>query len=113
MKFELFVVVDEQNCLGFRFEPAHSEGAHKYNHIQITSSDDVFRLRGYPRGYLKAIPRSRWALASLEDLFFYMAVSVHGYEGGMERVIGEIFEDDATLKKKYLDELAEKILRNS
>ena len=60
MKFELFLVVDEKNCLGFRFETADSEGTHNYNHVQITRQMTL-SAKGYPHGYLKAILRSRWA----------------------------------------------------
>ena len=111
MKFELFVVVDEQNCLGFRFEPAHSEGTHRYNHVQI-NRQMTLSVNGIPSWLPESYPAFPVGSAKPWDLFLYMATSVHGYDGGMKRVIEEMFEDDARLRSKYLAHLADKIVGN-
>ena len=36
MVFELFILVAQNNCLAFRFEPAHRQPGHDYGHVQLT-----------------------------------------------------------------------------
>ena len=112
MKFELFLVVDEENCLGFRFETADSEGTHNYNHVQITCQMTL-SANGIPPWIPKSYPAFPMGSAEPLDMFLYMATSVHGYGGGMQQVIQEIFEEDPKCRKEYLAALTGKIADNS
>ena len=108
MKFELFLVVDEQNCLGFRFEAADSGGTHNYSHVQITPQMTL-SVKGIPLWLPESYPAFQMGSSEPLDMFLYMATSVHGYGNGMQQLIQEIFEEHPTRIKKYLAALAEKI----
>ena len=92
MTFELFLVVNEKYCLGFRFEPAELQGTHNYSHIQITPQLSL-ESGGIPSWLPDSYPAFPIGSAKSLDMFLYMATSVHGYEGGMTRVIREMFQD--------------------
>ena len=105
MKFELFLVVDDDHCLGFRFETAGCEGTHNYSHVQITSTMTL-SVKGIPDWLPISYPAFPTGSANPWEMFLYMATSIHGCEGGMTRVIQEIFRDDPTRMKEYLAVLA-------
>ena len=101
MKFELVLVIDKENCLGFRFETADSEGTHNYNHVQITHQMTL-GTRGIPPWLPESYPAFPMGSAEPLDMFLYMATSVHGYGDGVQRVIREIYQEYPGIGKNIL-----------
>ena len=94
MGFELFVLVDETNCLAFRYETAHPGSIHNYGHVQLTK---VLKKRAAPTTIPSWIPDSFPAFpigtSDPLEVFLAMAVSVHGYQGGFLDVLREAFQE--------------------
>ena len=93
MGFELFVLVDESNCLAFRYEAAHPGSIHDYGHVQLTKR---VKKRTAPTEIPSWIPDSYPAFpigtSDPLNVFLAMAVSVHGYSGGFLEVLQEVLQ---------------------
>ena len=108
----LFVLVDHkgEKCIAFRFEGS-SAGPHGYRHVQLTPK---LRKHGeigcmpawVPDSYPAfPIPARDWT-----QVFLAMVTSVHGYAGGVDHLIRDIFQeeqkpDDARRYMRILDEM--------
>jgi hypothetical protein len=108
MAFDLLLVVDFEESLGFRFEPADApERAHGYGHIQMNRS--MFRRTMEVSGIPKWLPNHypAFPIRSSEPLpmFLSMATSVHGYETGMKQILPQLFPNEPITAKKYLSAL--------
>ena len=95
MAFDLFLLVDEENCLAFRFEPADPpEQSHNYGHVQL--SRRLLRRTIEPSGIPSWLPDSypAFPVPSSDPLkmFLSMATAVHGYAGGIESVLQDLFQ---------------------
>lgn len=107
--FDLWLLISGEECLAFRFEPAHPDGeAHDYSHVQFS--------RRLLRGHLDArvpswLPHSYPAFpATASDpvhMFLYMLTSVHGHSGGILKLLVEIFQAEGKPQhvKPYLEAL--------
>jgi len=108
--FDLFLLVARTDCLAFRFEPAHvPQTTHRYGHVQM--SRKMLRKSIEPTGVPKWLPVSypAFPLATSDPLrmFLSMATAIHGYEGGVTRVLQDIFRGVGRAREvgPYLDEL--------
>ena len=111
MAFDLLSFVsfkDDRRCLVFRFEPADApRSSHGYPHVQLSRS---LSRRTIPVGCVPSwLPDSYPALPvparDSMDMFLSMAVAVHGFEGGMKRLLGEMFEERPRDVLKYVKKL--------
>lgn len=109
--FDLILFVsfkDDRRCLAFRFEPADGPGSsHGYPHVQLSRS---LSRRTFPVGCVPSwLPDSYPAVPvparDSMDMFLSMAVAVHGFEGGMTRLLREIFEERPRDGRKYVEKL--------
>ena len=106
--FELFLLVARKDCLAFRFEPADAPpSTHGYGHVQM--SRKVLRKSVEPTGIPAWLPDSypAFPIATSDPLkmFLSMVTAIHGYEGGMTRVLQEIFQNRPSFAALYRDEL--------
>jgi hypothetical protein len=108
--FDLFLLVAQRNCLAFRFEPAHRpSSAHAYGHVQICRSmlRKTIEVKGIPAWFPVTYPAFSISTSDPLRMFLSMTTAVHGYFGGVVKVLQEIFQKenragDAVL---YLDVL--------
>ena len=108
--FELFLLVNRENNLAFRFEPADQQGYnHDYAHIQFCKKMTENEI--YPKGIPPWIPDSypAFPLPSSDPLklFLSMLIAVHGRSDGIEKIFIKIFQDASRPGKiqTYLDTL--------
>ena len=107
--FDLFVIVDMEHSLGFRFEPADAiDHAHNYAHVQMNlrmmnKSMDVQGVPGWiPTSYPAFPLRTDGPL----EMFLAMATSVHGrHRDGVGQVIQEALVGNARVSRMCLDRL--------
>ena len=93
--FVLFVLVQEQNCLAFRFEPAGRDGGrHDYAHMQFCRSiiGEELLLSGIPDWIPERDPAFPLPSSDPTKLFLSMATAVHGRSGGVDKVIVDMFQ---------------------
>ena len=121
----LFMLVDrgEEGSMAFRFE-CSEEGRHGYSHVQLTSKlsksglsamanvdalneQAPFLSRWLPTSYPAfPVPARDWT-----EMFLAMATAVHGYRGGVDELIREIFgAGPGTRDGKHYNELLNKML---
>ena len=101
----LFILVDHKdaNCLAFRFE-CSAEGRHGYSHVQLTSkvsksglsamwevdaqnTENGFLPQWLPDSYPAfPVPAGDWT-----EMFLAMVTAVHGYRGGIDDLIRDLF----------------------
>ena len=99
---------DDRRCLVFRFEPADKpHSSHAYPHVQLSRS---LSRGGIPVGCVPSwLPDSYPAFPvparDSMEMFLSMAVAVHGFEGGMKRLLGEMFEERPLDVRKYVKKL--------
>lgn len=110
--FDLFLLVDQENCLGFRFEPADPpDQSHGYGHIQMnrTMLNKTFSPHGIPDWLSDSYPAFPIGTSDPVQMFLLMTMSVHGhgsgYADGMTRVLLEAFQNSAGEAMKYLERL--------
>ena len=104
--FELFVVVDLENCLGFRFEPADGEfSRHNYPHVQFCRRLLTRDLRpaGVPDWLPDSYPAFPLPYSDPTRLFLAMLTSIHGRAGGLDELLKEIFQQASKITqwRKY------------
>lgn len=97
--FELFLLVDLENCLGFRFEPAdHGGRAHAYGHVQINRRmlGGDLPVNDIPQWLPDSYPAFPICSSDSLQMFLSMTTSVHGYGstylGGMRGILRQVFE---------------------
>lgn len=85
--FNLYVHVSETNGLAFRFEPEHDLGTHTYGHFQFSRKMGRERAKAVtPEWIPDSYPAFPCGVSDPMGLFFYMATSVHGHEGGFKKI---------------------------
>lgn len=110
VSFDLFLIVNGRNCIGFRFEPAHPGlTLHGYGHVQACKAmlRSSLPLATLPPWLPDRYPAFAIATSNPLRMFLSMVTAMHGYQGGTTRIILEIFQAasrtrDANL---YLNEL--------
>ena len=95
LSFDLFILVSNKNCLAFRFEPAHAQKSrHSYPHVQ--PSRRLLLKSIQPNGVPEWLPESypAFPIPSKDPLgiFLSMAVSVHGFRGGMDDLLPDVLK---------------------
>jgi hypothetical protein len=112
--FDLFILVGAKNCLAFRFEQAHpAPTTHRYGHVQLSRS---LLRRTILTKTLPWIPvrYPAFPISTSDPLrtFLSMATTVHGYEGGVDTVLREIYQNDNRpgRAKMYLDQLQQMLI---
>lgn len=108
--FDLLLLVDDENGLGFRFEPADPPTmSHSYGHVQMNRM--MFRrsieVASIPRWLPDSYPAFPIRSSDPLHLFLMMATSVHGYGDGMIRVLKEVFVNRPIDTARYLETLKE------
>ena len=106
MAFDLVSFMDRHNCLVFRFEPAdESPSGHGYPHVQLSRS---LSRSTVPVDCMPRVPDSYPAFPvparDSTEMFLSMAVAVHGFEGGMKQLIGEMFQRHSDVRR-YVESL--------
>ena len=105
--FDLISFMDRQHCLVFRFEPADEPpSSHGYPHVQLSRS---LSRRTAPVSCVSRVPDSYPAFPvparDSMGMFLSMAVAVHGFEGGMKQLIGEMFQERPRKIRRYVETL--------
>jgi hypothetical protein len=106
--FDLLLIVDSEQSLGFRFEPSDPpDWAHGYGHVQFNRS--MFRktmaVSGIPQWLPNHYPAFPIRSAEPLPMFLSMATSIHGYETGMKQILPELFPNEPSTAKQYLSAL--------
>ena len=112
--FILFILLEKDNSLAFRFEPAQSAGCrHDYAHMQFCQKigNNGFTPIGIPDWIPQRDPAFPLPSSNPVKLFLQMATAVHGRSGGIDMVIRDIFQGASKVNdyKKYMT-LLEKTL---
>jgi hypothetical protein len=99
VSFELLLLVEQTNCLGFRFEPAHARPGHNFAHIQFSRSmlREKIPVSGIPLWMPDTHPAFPVLRAKPLEVFLYMVTSVHGYDTGCTAVLQDICRTPAEL----------------
>jgi hypothetical protein len=109
VSFDLFVLVDHQNCLAFRFEPADVPGhSHSYTHAQLCTRlrRKTLLLNVLPTWIPDTYPAFPVSASTPIELFLAMATSVHGnHQGGLRMLLQDIFVGLPNDAKHYADGL--------
>lgn len=92
VSYELFIIVNGQNGLAFRFEPAHGRPTHDYGHVQMSQQLLERTISPNTLGWVP-VKYPAYPLGTSEPLkmFLSMATAIHGYSGGVLDVIRDIF----------------------
>jgi len=106
--FDLVVLVEDQKCLGFRFEPADlPDRAHGYGHVQLCHSmlGGSIKVPGIPEWLPDSYPAFSIATSDPLRMFLSMATAAHGHHGGVTQILKEIFQDRPIAISSYLNTL--------
>lgn len=97
--FDLLMLCEEGNCLGFRFEPA-GDGTHDYGHVQMNRKmgGDTIAVEGLPRWVPVSYPAFPLRTSDPLQMFLSMATAVHGHsvrgkQKGMNDVLRAILKE--------------------
>jgi hypothetical protein len=94
ISYELFIVVNAQNGMAFRFEPAHdrSNTPHNYGHVQMSQKLLGKTITPNTLGWIPShYPAYPLGTSEPLGMFLSMATAIHGYRGGVLHVIRDIF----------------------
>ncbi len=110
--FDLLLLVREEKCLAFRFEPAdRQQSTHGYGHVQFNRKmlKRTIEVLGVPEWVPEKYPAFPISTSNPLRVFLCMATAVHGYRGGLEKVLTEIFQRASRTPQlaSYLKELKE------
>ena len=111
----LFVLVNRANrhCIAFRFESS-TRGAHGYTHVQLTSkwSRPGVGLPAVPQWLPTSYPAFPIPAENCTELFLAMATAVHGWRGGVDVLIQELFQSAGLPQRaeRYSDMLEGRLL---
>ena len=93
ISFEVFVLIEQEHRLAFRFEPADRDSTHDYGHVQLTKS---LRKKTLDAQIVSWLPDSYPAFpigtSDPLDIFLAMAVSVHGNTGGFVHLLQRMLQ---------------------
>lgn len=110
--YDLFLLIDDENCLGFRFEPSDpADHAHGYAHVQMNRKmlKETFAAGGIPQWLSVSYPAFPIGTSDPLRMFLLMTMSIHGhgsgYKGGMSRVLLNAFPNRTRDAMRYLEEL--------
>lgn len=108
--FDLFVLVDIHNSLGFRFEPADpATHAHSYTHVQFNRKmiQGAFAAAGIPAWMPASYPAFPIRTKGPLQMFLAMATAVHGaHKDGVVQVIREALVAHPIEQRRCMEELA-------
>jgi hypothetical protein len=93
--FDLFLLVGGRDCLAFRFEPAHApSSAHAYGHVQMCRSllRKTIEVKVIPNWFPVSYPAFAISTSDPLQMFLSKATAVHGYSGGIVKVLQDIFQ---------------------
>ena len=113
MAFDVFLFVDGDNSLGFRFEPSDpAYSTHSYSHVQMNQKMNMkqFEAGGIPKWIPDSYPAFAIRTTGPLEMFLSMATSVHGYKKGVTDIVRDILNDrpnDVTECLKTLSEMLE------
>lgn len=113
MAFDLVLIVDDDQSLGFRFEPADKteDSSHGYGHVQMNCLlQKTIEVKGIPKWLPDSYPAFPMTSSEPLRMFLLMATSVHGYGKGMVTVLERVFHDKPSQKAAYLQVLEETVL---
>lgn len=112
VSFDVFLLVDKDNCLGFRFEPADlPNSSHGYCHVQmnVVMFRESMEVKGIPSWLPKSYPAFPIRVADPLQMFLSMAISIHGYgndyTGGMASILQEVCKNNPRDAVMYINEL--------
>lgn len=108
----LFILVNQarKDSVAFRFESS-AGGPHGYSHVQLTSKLPELGLAASSWGVPQWLPASYPAFPIVArnwtEMFLSMMTAVHGYNGGVDDLIKEIFQQAERLNdaQKYMEVL--------
>lgn len=110
----LFILVNRANrhCVACRFESA-LRGAHGYTHVQLTAkwSKRGAAFQHVPQWLPASYPAFPIPAETWTELFLAMATAVHGYCGGVDVVLRDLFgsASDAHRAHRYLGMLGARL----
>ena len=95
LSFDLFILVARTDCLAFRFEPSHGQNSpHSYPHAQLSRELRLKTIRPTVPCWLpNSYPAFPIPARDPLGMFLSMAVAVHGFRGGVEELIKEMFQE--------------------
>ena len=94
--FDLFLLAESGNSLGFRFEPSHGiHTPHGYPHVQICREllRKTIVIHAAPNWVPVSYPAFPIPSGCPVDIFLAMAVAVHGFRNGLDALLVEIFQE--------------------
>ena len=102
-----------RHCVACRFE-SDFRGAHGYTHVQFTAKwgNGGEALPHVPQWLPASYPAFPIPAQNWTELFLVMATAVHGYCGGVDVVLRELFQAAAPAERaqRYMDVLAERLV---
>ena len=104
LTFELCLVLANENCLSFRFEPCQ-KGTHRYAHVQMNRTLNKLHTQAIPPWLPESYPAFGIGSSEPIKMFLYMARSIHGHHKGITRVLDEIFRENRLAAKACLSAL--------
>ncbi len=118
MSLVLFILVNQarKDSVAFRFESS-ARGPHGYSHVQLTSKLPELKLAasssenevswGVPQWLPASYPAFPVVARNWTEMFLSMMTAVHGYKGGVDGLIKEIFQQAERLNdaRKYMKAL--------
>ena len=112
LRLFLLIKCSGNNWLAFRFETGGPATRHAYSHVQITQhvleSASKFGPHWLPCSYPAFPTPARDPL----EMFLAMMVAVHGFHGGIDTLLIEIFQE-ANDARKYMRKLDEMLNANT
>ncbi len=112
VSYDLFLIVDNEHCLGYRFEPADKQDStHDYCHVQMNQR--MFRESLVVTGIPGWLPTSYPAFPMRSDnpiqMFLWMAACIHGYgkehDRGILGILKEIYRNKPLVSERYSEEV--------
>ncbi len=94
--FELFLLVTNDRCLAFRFEPADAPpSAHDYGHVQLCRivRQQSILIKAIPEWLPDSYPAFAISSSNPVKMFLCMTTAVHGYYDGVLKVLRDIFQN--------------------
>jgi hypothetical protein len=108
--FDLLLLCETDNCLGFRFEPAQL-GTHDYGHVQMNRKmmRESVEVSGLPGWVPESYPAFPLRTSDPLEMFLSMATAVHGYRQGMSELLTDLLTEPLR-RKAYLEAIERAML---
>ena len=110
--FHVCLLVDAENSLGLRFEPAHEVStSHGYSHVQFSRDliQGALHINGVPDWLPDSYPAIPIRARNTLEMFLAVGVSLHGFGGkqGMLKLLQSLFQtaSQASLVASYVTTL--------